>query len=507
MGFLWFGKKETSKPAPDGLVRLENYCGKYEPVEAIIKMYNGNHPIQQTVNAFIDSEVHGYNRERIISLLKIYKDLKQKDEPHQARDVELAEPTVRHSDGVYEPYELSLPFKCQRYGVVEAIIECYHSNVSVDRTLNFLREAGIHSYTTARIKKLIKIYLDLKKKGESFNFTDIELLEGPVGGAKSAAKSGSRSSAKSGANAARGTRAAEPEEDGLPEIDFDEPLPEYVDDSVKMNREEKKLIADALPIFSTLNAHVMVVGKGLSPALLVTGPGGIGKSFSVEKILSHFGKKNKDFVIMKCKCTPSAMFEFLFRNYDKICVFDDCDSVLSSKEGIAVLKGALDSGRSREISWNTKRPDMVDTFDCETRKEVLARLKEWSKAHKGKAGVPNHFQFEGSVIFVSNMTRKELASKDSALLTRCDLVDIKVTREEVLTRIRYLLPEIKIYDANGKNISKSGLKKEVFRWISSPTFLNDRRMRNKAIDFRVFIKAYKARYANMPNWKQMAFSN
>ena len=67
-------------------------------------------------------------------------------------------------------------------------------------------------------------------------------------------------------------------------------------------------------------------------------------------------------------------------------------------------------------------------------------------------------------------------ASDVALLTRCDLVDIKVTRDEVLTRIRYLLPEIKIYDANGKNISKSGLKKEVFRWISSPTFLNDRRM-------------------------------
>ena len=502
MGFLWFGKKEKSKPVPDGLVRLENYCGRYEPVQAIIRMYEGDHPIQQTVNAFLDSGVHGYNRERIISLLKIYKDLKQKGEPHRARDVELAEPAVRYSDGTYEPYDLELPFKCQRYGVVEAIIMCYWSDVSVDRTLKFLREAGIHSYTAARIKKLIKIYLDLEKKGERFNYADVELLEGPVGGAKSA-----KSAAKSGANAARGVRAAEADEDDLPEIDFDEPLPEYVDASVKMNRDEKKLIADALPIFSTLNAHVMVVGKGLSPALLVTGPGGIGKSFSVEKILSHFGKKNKDFVIMKGKCTPSAMFEFLFKNYDKICVFDDCDSVLSSKEGIAVLKGALDSGRTREISWNTKRADMVDTFDCETRKEVLARLKEWSKAHKGKAGVPNHFQFEGSVIFVSNMTRKELASKDSALLTRCDLVDIKVTRDEVLTRIRYLLPEIKIYDANGKNISKAGLKKEVFRWISSPTFLNDRRMRNKAIDFRVFIKAYKARYANMPNWKQMAFSN
>ena len=79
---------------------------------------------------------------------------------------------------------------------------------------------------------------------------------------------------------------------------------------------------------------------------------------------------------MKGRCSPSLMFEFLFKNYDKICVFDDCDS---------------------------------------------------------------------------------------ALLTRCDLVDIKVTRDEILTRIRYLLPEIKIYDTNGKNISKSGLKKEVFR--------------------------------------------
>ena len=500
MGFLWFGKKEKSKPASDGRVRPSCFSFSMYPVEAIIRMYDRGRPIQEIVNEFLKSEVHGYDRERIKGLLRIYKDMKSRGESPRFRDVELAEPAVRAVDGTYEPSHVKAPMFCDKCSVIEFIVRCYDRDISIERALSCIRDAGIHSYSVARIKKLLKIYVELKKSGERFNLIDIELLEGPVGGAKSAAKDGSRSSTKT-------SHASEPDEDDLPEIDFDEPLPEYVDDSVKMSRDEKKLIADALPIFSTLNAHVMVVGKGLSPALLVTGPGGIGKSFSVEKILSHFGKKNKDFVIMKGKCTPSAMFEFLFKNYDKICVFDDCDSVLSSKEGIAVLKGALDSGRTREISWNTKRADMVDTFDCETRKEVLARLKEWSKAHKGKAGVPNHFQFEGSVIFVSNMTRKELASKDSALLTRCDLVDIKVTRDEVLTRIRYLLPEIKIYDANGKNISKSGLKKEVFRWISSPTFLNDRRMRNKAIDFRVFIKAYKARYANMPNWKQMAFSN
>ena len=65
---------------------------------------------------------------------------------------------------------------------------------------------------------------------------------------------------------------------------------------------------------------------------------------------------------MKGRCTPSAMYKFLYNHYNQICVFDDCDSVFGSEDGMNILKGALDSGNPREISWMTKGPDIVDTF-------------------------------------------------------------------------------------------------------------------------------------------------
>ena len=48
-------------------------------------------------------------------------------------------------------------------------------------------------------------------------------------------------------------------------------------------------------------------------------------------------------------------------------------------------------------------------------------------------------------------------------------------------------------------------KQEVFNYISSDTFLNDPRMKGKKISFRLFQNVYKLRYANLPNWKELAF--
>jgi hypothetical protein len=92
-------------------------------------------------------------------------------------------------------------------------------------------------------------------------------------------------------------------------------------------------------------------------------------------------------------------------------------------------------------------------------------------------------------------------------VTRCDFVEVSVTREDMLQRIEALLPEIKIYNANGTDITRDKPKQDVFKWISSPDFLEDPRMEGKPVDFRLFIKAYKARFAKLPEWKEMAFSN
>lgn len=468
------------------------FC-ELEPMEAIIEFYNDGSCIQEIVNAFIKSKVPGYNRERIKGLVRNYKSLLESGEYEFPTDIELNEQNADTSDGVYENATVYVNQIYAKKNVVDAIVALYGEGVSISNILKSLRQAEITSYTTTRIQKIIGIYKRLKKKGQVYKAIDIELEEVFVPATKVVEVGGIFKDFE--------VYRYENEDESSEEMAED-----YTDHGLKTDEEIEAIVDDPLPIFRELNNNVMMVAMRLSAALLVTGAGGIGKSYAVQRVLSKFGKEKRDFVIMKGKCTPSAMYNFLFLNHDKICVFDDCDSVLCDREGLAVLKGALDSGKFRDISWNTRGNDMVDTFDCENRKQVMKKMEAWSKKHGGRMGIPTHFQFEGSVIFISNMSLAEIKAKDSALLTRCAVVDVAVTNDEVIERLGALLPKFKVFDARGKSITNKKILNETYDWISSEEFLDNPRMEGKSVDFRLFIKAYKARYARIPSWKEMAFA-
>lgn len=504
-----------------------------EPMEAIVEMYKMGESLQKIVNTFLDSRVTEYNVDRIRKLLRRYKELVASGEFEHYSDIELEETEELYSDAVAEECQVYNRSNFRHEYVVEAIINWYEKGISISSMLESIRDAKIKSYSATRIQNIIKIYKRLKKNGEYENPTDVELEEGMPLKAVAKQKNVSRASKRS----SKVTKKNVVEIEEIEELDDTEEVEDFSCDDIldsdleflcnddvscddiddestslsdsrfHTDEEIEKIVDDPLPIFRELNNHVMMVGQRLTAALLVTGPGGIGKSYSVQRVLSEFGDEKKDFVIMKGKCTASAMYDFLFRNHDKICVFDDCDSVLCDKEGIAVLKGALDSGKDREISWNTRGVDMVDTFDCDNRKQVIEKLTKWSKRHGDRKGIPTHFQFEGSVIFISNMSRQEIKAKDAALLTRCSVVDISINNEEFLERLNALLPVFKIYDARGKNIAEKKMKKEVYDWISSDDFLNHPKMQGNSLDFRTFIKAYKARYAKIPMWKEISFAS
>lgn len=492
-----------------------------EPMEAIVEMYKMGESLQKIVNTFLDSRVTEYNVDRIRKLLRHYKDLVASGEFEHYSDIELDESEESFSNAVAEECTVFNNENFQQEYVAEAIINWYEGGISISSMLESIRKARIKSYSAARIQNIIKIYKRLKKNGEFENPTDVELEEGESIKVAVKPKNVNKVSAKSTkASKKKVVKVEEMEEDediddeeiGISEINEQDDLLDdeeifLSDPRFHTDEEIEQIVDDPLPIFRELNNHVMMVGQRLTAALLVTGPGGIGKSYSVQRVLSEFGDEKKDFVIMKGKCTACAMYDFLFRNHDKICVFDDCDSVLCDKEGIAVLKGALDSGKDREISWNTRGVDMVDTFDCDNRKQVVEKLEKWSKRHGGRKGIPTHFQFEGSVIFISNMTRQEIKAKDAALLTRCSVVDISINNDEFLERLSALLPALKIYNARGKNIAENKMKEEVYDWISSDDFLNHPKMQGNSLDFRTFIKAYKARYAKIPLWKEMSFAS
>ena len=276
-----------------------------------------------------------------------------------------------------------------------------------------------------------------------------------------------------------------------------------------VDRESKAraLVEDPLPVFEQLNTYTLMVAQGLSNALLVTGQGGVGKSYNVTRVLSAYGKKGKDFVVMKGKSSISAMYKFLYDNYDKIVVFDDCDSVLQDDDGLNILKGVLDSGEIREVSWNTSGSKMVDTFGCESHAEIEDRLKKWSALNRGKEGIPTYFRFIGACIFISNMSAEQLNRKAAMapLLTRCTTVDINLTPDEVVKKMEVALPTMKIFNTRGDDITNEALKQEVFEYISSPEFLEDPRLAGKPLSFRCLISSYKFRYAGLPNWKELSF--
>lgn len=162
--------------------------------------------------------------------------------------------------------------------------------------------------------------------------------------------------------------------------------------------------------FDFLQQLVRMVLKGTSVSLIVTGEGGLGKSYTVKReIQRRMLQKGEDFVYIKGFSTPRGLYKTLFENNGMIIVFDDCDEVLLDPVAKNLLKGALDSYDEREISWITKTTDQT---------------------------LPDSFVFTGRVIFISNRDQQTI---DQALLSRSMCIDLAMSREDKMTRMEHII--------------------------------------------------------------------
>jgi hypothetical protein len=164
----------------------------------------------------------------------------------------------------------------------------------------------------------------------------------------------------------------------------------------------------------------MIVKKNLN-SLIITGDGGLGKTHSVVEGLKArgltedtIGELDGDFVVIKGFSTAKALYRTLWENNGKVIVFDDADSVHKDPIGANILKGALDSGDKRVISWGA---------------EV-----------RGEDELPSRFEFFGRVIFISNLP---LVKFPQALLSRSMKVDLTLNTEEKLDRIEHVMGEVR----------------------------------------------------------------
>lgn len=169
-------------------------------------------------------------------------------------------------------------------------------------------------------------------------------------------------------------------------------------------------------MFGNLERLTKMVGRGIQPSLVITGMAGVGKTHLVKETLKQMGlKESYDFEHFKGKATAAGLYLTLYANSDKIVVLDDCDSVFKDDDAVNILKAALDSYDTRQISYISTKP-LKDEFG---------------------EPIPSRFEFTGKIIFISNINQSKL---DEAIRSRSFVADISMNTEQMFTRMEQLLP-------------------------------------------------------------------
>ncbi len=237
--------------------------------------------------------------------------------------------------------------------------------------------------------------------------------------------------------------------------------------------------------FEILDEMTKAATNGDIRAMIVSGPPGVGKSFGVETIIEKAclfdqvaGKRLRAEVV-KGSATALGLYSTLYKYSDSNCVvvFDDCDSILLDDVSLNLLKGALDSGKKRKISW------LSDS-------NLLRR-----------EGIPDSFNFNGSVIFITNLkfdTMKSQKLRDhlDALQSRCHYLDLTLdTMRDKILRIKQIAKDGALFaDMDMEPVAQD----EVVEFMET----NQNKLREMSL--RMAIKVAQLRKSFPATWQRMA---
>jgi len=249
---------------------------------------------------------------------------------------------------------------------------------------------------------------------------------------------------------------------------------------VETDEEIEQKLSDRFEILSDMaNAAI----DGDVRALIVSGPAGLGKSFTVEKALESWDPNSTSHRIVKGYVKAPALFKLLYqhRTPGSVLVFDDADDVFLDETAITLLKAALDTNDKRIISYMTEGT-LID-------EESAERL-------------PKSFEFQGTVIFITNYDfdamidrGSKLAPHLSALVSRAHYIDLAMkTQRDYLIRIRQVVRQGLL-----RNI---GLSDDAQADVV--TFIEKNAGRLRELSLRMALKIGALRRKSDSNWMKRA---
>lgn len=201
-----------------------------------------------------------------------------------------------------------------------------------------------------------------------------------------------------------------------------------VDAQVKAQASLTERSARIAERFEVLELLTTACAKNQARSLIVSGPPGLGKTFAVEKKLVEHDPTAAVWSFTKGYILATGLYKTLYeyRHKGSTIVLDDADRVFTDPISLGILKAVLDTTQKRVVSWKTE-----------------AKLY----SEDGTELLPKQFEFEGSVIFVSNIDFDHEIAKNNnlsphlaAIISRSHYIDLALKdRIDYLIRIVHVI--------------------------------------------------------------------
>lgn len=243
--------------------------------------------------------------------------------------------------------------------------------------------------------------------------------------------------------------------------------------------DEAKLIRERFDVLAVLADGV--AQKNVR-SLIVAGAPGVGKTHTLEARLSaaEASGQVKSLTTIKGSISPIGLFVQLWENRDagQVLMLDDIDAVFADEEAMNLLKGALDTTKTRRISWAKASSFLRDN------------------------DIPNTFDYNGQIVFITNTNPDaviekggKLAPHMAALVSRSVFLDLCIHNpQQIMVRVEQVMSESSMLEELG--LSK-GQAAEVLGWM------NQNLDRLRAVSLRTVIQLASF-IKTSPNWVSLA---
>jgi len=235
--------------------------------------------------------------------------------------------------------------------------------------------------------------------------------------------------------------------------------------------------------FAAMHTMAEATARGKNRSLIISGPAGLGKSYGVTQIIEDLEGKGYKTAHISGYIRPTGLYKTLyeFRDSNAIIVFDDADSIFSDEAALNLLKIACDMTKTRRLNWLT-----------ETKMED----------EEGER-MPRSFEFEGSIIFITNYDfdamiqhGTKLAPHFEAMISRSHYLDLAMkTNLDYVVRIKQVVFESGMLTSQGFTATQ---QKTIVDFIVT----NQNKLRE--LSLRMVLKLAGLMKMNPTGWEKLA---